>query len=126
MIHWIVIGAFVNLGVTLVFLATAVYLGHRYDVDFALADEAGTEGIMPIAILGVALLSSFPVSGFLIARASGALSVLEPAWATGASIILVLALFSVTEPTALVIAVGVAPVGFLLACLGAWFGLARR
>ena len=126
MIHWILIGAFVNLGVTLVFLGAAVYCGHRFGVDFSLVDEAGVEGITPIALLGSGLLASFPVSAFLIARASGAVSVLEPAWATGASIIVVLALFSVTEPTALVIAVGIAPVGFILACAGAWFGLERR
>lgn len=125
MIHWIFIGAFVNLGVTLVFLASSVYLGHRYGVDFSLVDEAGLEGIFPIVLLGAALLAAFPVSAYLIARASGAVSVLEPAWATGASIAVVLALFSVTEPTALVVAMAVAPVGFTLACLGAWFGLER-
>ena len=125
-VHWIVLGAFVNLGVTLVFLGTAVYLGHRYGVDFALADEEGAEGIVPIALLGGALLAAFPVSAYLIARASGTSSVLEPAWATGAAIVVVLFVFSVTEPTALVLAAGVAPVGFLLACAGAWFGLSRR
>lgn len=125
MIHWIFIGAFVNLGVTLLFLAVSVYGGHRFGVDFSLADESGAEGIVPIVLLGTALLSAFPVSAYLIARASGAASVLEPAWATGASVLVVFLLFSVTEPTALVIAMGVAPVGFALACVGAWFGLER-
>lgn len=126
MVRWIVLGAFVNMGVTLVFLATAIYLGHRYGVDFELADEEGAEGMIPVALLGMSLLSAFPVSAYLIARASGASSVLEPAWASGLAIIVVLSLFSVTEPTALIIAVGIAPVSFLLACLGAWFGLSRR
>jgi hypothetical protein len=126
MLHWIVIGAFVNLGVTFLFLAASVYFGHQVGVDFSLADEAGFEGILPVALLGGALLAAFPVSAYMIARASGAESVLEPAWATGASIFAVIALFSVTEPTALVIAVGVAPVGFTLACAGAWFGLSRH
>jgi hypothetical protein len=126
MIHWIFIGAFVNLGVTLLFLGASIYWGHRYGIDFSLVDEAGLEGIFPIVLLGSALLAAFPVSAYLIARASAAVSVLEPAWATGASIVVVLAIFSVTEPTALVIAMGVAPVGFTLACLGAWFGLERR
>jgi len=125
MLHWIVMGAFVNLGMTLCFLAVAVFLGHRYGVDFSQAEAAGFEGILPVALLGGALLAAFPVSAYLIARASRAVSVLEPAWATGASIFAVIALFSVTEPTALVIAMGVAPVGFTLACAGAWFGLER-
>ncbi len=125
-IHWILLGAFVNLGVILTFVAASVYGGHHYGVDFSLVDEEGIRGILPIALLGCGLLSAFPVSGYLIARASAAKSVLEPAWATGASIIVVFALFSVTEPTALIIALGIAPVGFTLACAGAWFGLDRH
>jgi hypothetical protein len=126
MLHWIVIGVFVTVGVTLTFLGGSVYLGHRFGIDFSLADEAGLEGAIPIALLASALLLAFPVSGYLIARASGASSVLEPAWATGAAILAVLVLFSVTEPTALVIAMAVAPVGLSLACVGAWMGLDRR
>lgn len=125
LLHWIVIGAFVTVGVTLVFLGAGVYLGHQLGIDFALADEAGMDGMLPIALLGSALLSAFPVSAYLIARASGTRSVLEPAWAAGAAIIAVVALFSVTEPTALAIALGTAPVAFVLACAGAWFGLDR-
>lgn len=123
LLHWIAIGAFVTVGVTLVFLGVGVYLGHQLGIDFALADEAGVEGMVPIALLGAALLAAFPVSAYLIARASGTQSVLEPAWAAGAAIIAVVALFSVTEPTALAIALGTAPVAFVLACAGAWFGL---
>jgi multisubunit Na+/H+ antiporter MnhG subunit len=126
MLHWILAGALVTLGVTLVFLALAVYVGHRLGLDFSLVDEPGFSGAVPVALLGAALLLAFPVSAYLIARASGAVSVLEPAWATGAAIVAVLALFSVTEPTALVIALAVLPVGFALACAGAWFGLERR
>lgn len=125
MLHWIVLGLFVTVGVTLSFLGLSVYLGHRFGIDFSLADEAGITGAIPIALLAAALLCAFPFSGYLIARASGASSVLEPAWATGAAILVVLLLFSVTEPTALVIALAVAPVGLLLACVGAWMGLER-
>ncbi len=125
MLHWIVLGVFVTVGVTLAFLGGAVFLGHRFGIDFALADEEGVEGIVPIALLAAGLLGAFPFSGYLIARASGATSVLEPAWATGAAIFVVLVLFSVTEPTALVITMAIAPVGLALACVGAWLGLDR-
>lgn len=124
-LQWIVMGAFVNLGVTLLFLAAAVYAGHRFHVDFALVEEANKEGVVPVMFLATGLLASFPVSAFLVARASGTRSVLEPAWAMGASILFVLAIFSVTEPTAIVIAMGLAPVGFLLACAGAVLGFPR-
>lgn len=125
MVHWILLGILVTFGVTLVFLAFAVYLGHSWGIDFALADEDGLEGLLPVLLLVVALLLAFPFSGYLIARASGVASVLEPAWATGATILVVLAVFSVTEPSAVVIALAIAPVGLTLACVGAWLGLER-
>lgn len=124
-LQWIVMGAFVNLGVTLTFLAAAVYAGHRFHVDFALVEEANKDGVVPVLFLASGLLAAFPVSAFLVARASGTRSVLEPAWAMGTSILFVLAIFSVTEPTAIVIAMGLAPVGFLLACAGAVLGFPR-
>lgn len=125
MVHWILVGALVTLGVTLVFLAAAVWVGHRYGVDFAQVDESELVASLPLAVLGSALLAAFPVSGYLVARASGARSVIEPAWSTGAAILLTLGMFSVTEPMALVVAASIAPVGFALGCLGAWFGLDR-
>lgn len=124
-IHWIVLGALVTLGVILSCLSLAVYLGHRWGVDFSLVDDAGVEGVVPLALLGTALLVAFPFAAYLVARASGARSVLESAWGAGVAILAVLFLFSVTEPTALVVALAIVPVGFALACVGAWFGLAR-
>ncbi|MCH2110055.1 MAG: PrsW family intramembrane metalloprotease [Polyangiaceae bacterium] len=125
MLHWIFFGALVSLGVSLVFLVAAVYLGKRAGIDFSLVEANDFRGILPIALLGTALLLSFPFSAYLVAKASGAVSVFEPAWATGMALVAVLALFSVTEPTALVITLAIAPVGFALACAGAWFGLGR-
>lgn len=125
MIHWILLGVLVTFGVTLVFLAIAVYLGHSWGIDFSLADEDGLAGLLPVLLLVTALLLAFACSGYLIARASGVASVLEPAWATGATILVVLGVFSVTEPSAVVIALAIAPVGLTLACVGAWLGLER-
>jgi len=125
MVHWILVGALVTLGVTLAFLAAAVWIGHRYGVDFAQVDESELVASVPLALLGSALLAAFPVSGYLVARASGARSVIEPAWSTGAAILVTLGMFSITEPMALVVAASVAPVGFALGCIGAWFGLDR-
>lgn len=125
MVHWILLGVLVTFGVTLVLLGCAVYLGHAWGIDFSLANEEGMRGLLPVALLVAALLLAFPFSGYLIARASGAASVLEPAWATGATILVVLGVFSVTEPSAVVIALAIAPVGLTLACVGAWLGLDR-
>ena len=125
MLHWIALGALVTLGVVLASLAGAIYLGHRLGIDFTLANESDLQASGPLVLLGSAVLFAFPLSGYLIARASGAESVLEPALASGAAIAFVMLMLSVTEPVALVVAVVIAPLAFSLACGGAWFGLDR-
>jgi hypothetical protein len=122
MLHWIGVGALVNVGVVLAFLALAVYAGHRLGVDFAGADEADMRANGPIVLLGAAVLAAFPVAGYLVARASGATSVLEPALATGLAIFAVVALLSAMAPIAILFALALAPIAFGLACGGAWFG----
>jgi RsiW-degrading membrane proteinase PrsW (M82 family) len=126
MIHWIAIGALVNVGVVLVSLAGAVWLGHRLGLDFAAAqDESRIGSNAPLLLLGVAVLAAFPIAGYLVARASGTRSVLEPAMATAVAIVVVVVGLSVTAPVALLFATAIAPVAFGLACGGAWFGVSR-
>jgi hypothetical protein len=125
MIHWIAIGALVTLGVMLVSLALAVYAGHRIGIDFSLADQEDVRSSGPLVLLGSAMLAAFPLAGYLVARASSATSVLEPAMGAGLAIAAVVALLSVTAPIAVAFALAVAPVAFVLACSGAWFGLSR-
>lgn len=125
MIHWIAIGALVTLGVMLVSLALAVYAGHRIGIDFALADREDVRSSGPLVLLGSAVLAAFPIAGYLVARASSATSVLEPAMGAGLAIAAVVAMLSVTAPIAVAFALAVAPVAFVLACSGAWFGLSR-
>lgn len=125
MLHWIAFGALVNVGVMLACLGLSVYLGHRFGMDFSVADEADMRSNAPLVLLGSAVLVAFPVAGYLVARASGSTSVLEPAMAAAAALAGVVALLSVTAPIALIFALAVAPVAFGLACTGAWFGVNR-
>lgn len=125
MLHWIFLGALVNTGVVVVSLAGAVYVGHQLGIDFAAANEGDMRSNGPLVLLGSAVMAAFPVAGYLIARASGSRSVLEPAMGAAASIALVVTLLSVAAPVAVVFALAVAPLAFGLACAGAWFGLAR-
>lgn len=125
MLHWIGIGALVTLGVVVVLLVFAVYLGHRIGVDFALADEGDVRASGPLVLLGTATLAGFPTAGYLVAKASAAESVLEPAMGAGLAIAAAVALVSLAAPVAAVFALAVAPLAFALACGGAWFGLAR-
>jgi hypothetical protein len=125
MLTWIVIGTFVNTGVVITTLLSAIYLGHQLGVDFAAADEADMRANGPLVLLGSALLVAFPIAGYLVARASGARGVLEPAMGAAGAIAVVVALLSMTAPVAVVFVLAVAPVAFGLACAGAWFGLIR-
>ncbi len=83
MVRWIVVGAFTTLGLMIALLGLAVLLGHRLGVDFSLADESDVRSTGPLILLGAAVLLAFPIAGFLVAKASSAHSVLEPALAAG-------------------------------------------
>jgi hypothetical protein len=101
----------------------AVVLARRIGVDFSVVDEGEVTSTVPLMMLGSAVLVTFPISGFLVARASATESVLEPALASGLAITGTLVLLGVAAPVALVFALAFAPVAFALACAGAWVGI---
>ncbi|MES1177777.1 MAG: PrsW family glutamic-type intramembrane protease [Myxococcales bacterium] len=125
MVRWIVIGAFTTLGLMIALLGLAVVLGHRLGVDFSLADESDVRSTGPLILLGAAVLLAFPIAGFLVAKASSAHSVLEPALAAGLALAALVAMLFVTAPIGVLFALAVAPLAFGLACGGAWIGLER-
>ena len=125
MVRWILIGAFTTLGLMIALLGLAVLLGHRLGVDFSLADESDVRSSGPLILLGAAVLLAFPISGFLVAKASAAHSVLEPALAAGLALAGLVAMLFVTAPIGVLFALAVAPLAFGLACGGAWIGLDR-
>jgi hypothetical protein len=123
MFRWIVLGAFVNVGMVFVCIALAVVAARRLGIDLSLADESDMRSNGPLLLLGGAILPAFPIAGYLIARASGSHGVLEPAFAAALAIGSTVALLSVTAPPAVIFALAIAPVAFGLACGGAWFAL---
>ncbi|HVU01645.1 MAG TPA: PrsW family glutamic-type intramembrane protease [Polyangiaceae bacterium] len=120
--RWIVVGALVNLGAVILFVLGASLVARKLGVDLSVADEADMRSNGPVLLLGAAVLASFPVSGYLVARASGVRGVLEPAFAAAVAIAGAVVLLSVTAPAAVIFAIALAPVAFGLACGGAWFG----
>lgn len=122
MLHWILIGGLVTLGVMLVSVGVAVWLGHELAIDFSHAESSGPEAGAPLLLLGSAVLISFPLAGFLVARASAATSVLEPALGACIAIVLLALTLAVSTSSGVLMSLGLAPVAFLLACVGAWFG----
>jgi RsiW-degrading membrane proteinase PrsW (M82 family) len=119
---WIAIGTMVTLGAMVCGVAGAVAFGRYAQVDFSVVDEENVSTVAPVALLGSGLLAAFPLSGFLIARASSLPTLIEPAMATALAIVLVLVLLGAAAPVALVFAAGLSPIAWGLACLGAWLG----
>jgi RsiW-degrading membrane proteinase PrsW (M82 family) len=125
MLRWIVFGSFVTLGLMVVLIASAVVLGRRIGVDFALADQTDVRAAGPLMLLGAAVLLAFPAAGYLVARASGGHSLLEPALAAVLTVALLVALLSLAAPIGVLFALAVAPIALGLACGGAWVGIER-
>lgn len=123
MIPWIAASALVTAGTTLAMLAASLYAGHAIGLDFAIADEANLRSNGPLLLLATAIGAAFPLAGYLVARASGTHSVLEPALGAAIAVLAAVLLLSFTTPVAAVFALALAPVGFVLASTGAWFGL---
>ncbi|HEY3497297.1 MAG TPA: PrsW family glutamic-type intramembrane protease, partial [Polyangiaceae bacterium] len=125
MLRWVVLGAFVTLGLIVVLVAASVVAGNRLGVDFSLADESDVRSSGPLVLLGVAVLSAFPLSGYLVARASAAQGLLEPALAAVLTMALVIGMLWLAAPIGVLFALAVAPIALGLACGGAWIGVER-
>lgn len=124
-LFWIVTGAIVTTGVIVVMLAGAVLVGRQLGVDFGAVDRDASqaEAIPPLLLLSGAVLLAFPLAGWVVARASAAKSVIEPAISSLFAIIGAIVLLGLAAPVAVVIALACAPFAFGLAYFGAWLGL---
>jgi RsiW-degrading membrane proteinase PrsW (M82 family) len=126
MLRWIVLGALVTIGAMVAGIAGSVAFGNWAHVDFAIVDEHDASTVGPVALLGAGVLAAFPISGFLVARASSLPTLLEPALATALAILLALILLGFAAPVALVFALAFSPIAWALACAGAWVGRPSR
>ena len=124
--RWIVLGTLVTLGAMITGLSASIAFGHYAHVNFAAVNEHDLSTTAPVALLGAGLLAAFPVSGFLVARASGLPTLLEPALAAALAIAATLVLLGLAAPIAMVFALAFSPIAFALACAGAWVGRVLR
>jgi RsiW-degrading membrane proteinase PrsW (M82 family) len=122
MLRWILFGALVTIGTMVAGFGASIAFGHWVHVDFSVVDEHDVKTAAPLVLLGVGVLAGFPVSGFLVARASNVPGLLEPALAAALAILTTLVLLGFAAPVALVFAVAFSPIAFALACAGAWVG----
>jgi RsiW-degrading membrane proteinase PrsW (M82 family) len=122
MVRWIVLGALVTVGAMVLGLTGSIAFGHWAHVDFAIVDEHDVSTTAPVALLGAGVLSAFPLSGYLVAKASSLPTLLEPALASALAIVLVLFTLGFAAPITLLFALTFSPVAWGLSCAGAWVG----
>jgi len=123
-VRWVAFGAFVVIGAMLSGLAAGAVAAHLLRIDLSAVDEHDVAGAAPALLLGAGLLASFPVSGWLVARAAGVQTLLEPALATLLALVLTLAGVGLAAPFAVVFGLALSPIAWLLSCAGAWLGRA--
>jgi RsiW-degrading membrane proteinase PrsW (M82 family) len=123
-VRWIVFGALVTIGGMIVGLAAGVFGARLVHVDLSTVDEHDIGAAAPVLLLGVGLLASFPTSGWLVARASGARTLLEPALAAVLALAVTLFALGFAAPFTVVFALAASPIAWVLSCLGAWVGRA--
>jgi RsiW-degrading membrane proteinase PrsW (M82 family) len=122
-VKWIAFGALVTLGAMIAGIAAGVLAAHLLHVDLSTVDERDLGSAAPALLLGVGLLGSFPTSGWLIARAAGVHSLLEPALATVLALGVTLIALGFAAPFTIVFALALSPIAWFLACAGAWVAI---
>lgn len=122
-LRWVFLGVLVNQGALLLSLVGAVLVGNYLGVGFPAVDATINPSLGPVLFLVIAALLAFPFSGFLIARASGVTTLLEPALASVLALVGLAVVMGVAAPLVLAIVIACAPVALALSCAGAWLGI---
>jgi RsiW-degrading membrane proteinase PrsW (M82 family) len=121
-VQWVLFGALVTLGTMWTGLAAGVIAARFLHIDLSTVDEHDVGAAAPALLLGAGLLASFPTSGWLIARAAGVQTLLEPALATVLALVITLVALGVAAPFAVVFGLALSPIAWVLSCAGAWAG----
>ena len=91
-------------------------------IDLSMVDEHAVGDAAPVLLLGIGLLASFPISGWLVARAAGVRTLLEPALACVLALVVTLVALGFAAPFTVVFALALSPIAWVLSCVGAWMG----
>ena len=121
-IRWVFFGSLVTIGAMIVGLGAGVLMARLLKVDLSTVDEHDVGAAAPVLLLGIGLLASFPTSGWLIARAAGVRTLLEPALACVLALVITLTGLGFAAPFTVVFALALSPIAWVLACFGAWIG----
>jgi RsiW-degrading membrane proteinase PrsW (M82 family) len=121
-VRWVLLGALVTIGAMLTGLAAGVVASFLLHIDLSTVDEHDLRAAAPALLLVGGLLSSFPTSGWIIARAAGAQTLLEPALAAVLALVVTLVGLALAAPFAVVFGLALSPIAWVLSCAGAWMG----
>jgi RsiW-degrading membrane proteinase PrsW (M82 family) len=121
-VRWVFFGSLVTIGAMLVGLGAGVLMARVLKIDLSTVDEHDVGAAAPVLLLGIGLLASFPTSGWLIARAAGVRTLLEPALACVLALVITLTGLGFAAPFTVVFALALSPIAWVLACVGAWIG----
>jgi RsiW-degrading membrane proteinase PrsW (M82 family) len=121
-VRWVFLGSLVIIGAMIVGLGAGVLMTRLLKVDLSTVDEHDVGAAAPVLLLGIGLLASFPTSGWLIARAAGVRTLLEPALACVLALVITLTGLGFAAPFTVVFALALSPIAWVLACFGAWIG----
>jgi RsiW-degrading membrane proteinase PrsW (M82 family) len=121
-VQWVLLGALVTIGGMLVGVAAGVIAAHAMHIDLSSVDEHDVGAAAPALLVGLGVLASFPTSGWLIARAAGVRTLLEPALASVLALVVTLVCLGLSAPFTVVFGLAVSPVAWVLSCFGAWIG----
>jgi RsiW-degrading membrane proteinase PrsW (M82 family) len=121
-VRWVLYGALVTIGAMIVGLAAGVVAARALHIDLSMVDEHAVGDAAPVLLLGIGLLASFPTSGWLVARAAGVRTLLEPALACVLALVVTLVALGFAAPFTVVFALALSPIAWVLSCVGAWIG----
>ncbi len=121
-VRWVFFGSLVTIGAMIVGLGAGVLMARLLKIDLSTVDEHDLGAAAPVLLLGIGLLASFPTSGWLIARAAGVRTLLEPALACVLALVITLTGLGFAAPFTVVFALALSPIAWVLACFGAWIG----
>ena len=121
-VRWVFFGSLVTIGAMIVGLGAGVLMARVLKIDLSTVDEHDVGAAAPVLLLGIGLLASFPTSGWLIARAAGVRTLLEPALACVLALVITLTGLGFAAPFTVVFALALSPIAWVLACVGAWIG----
>jgi RsiW-degrading membrane proteinase PrsW (M82 family) len=121
-VRWVLYGALVTIGAMIVGLAAGVVAARALHIDLSMVDEHAVGDAAPVLLLGIGLLASFPTSGWLVARAAGVRTLLEPALACVLALVVTLVALGFAAPFTVVFVLALSPIAWVLSCVGAWIG----